>query len=96
MLKEIVAFCILYNPIFKSSFTKNDLLGTLSHLSLDILFLSSFIKKLSLRQSHFKELMDEFVEKDICELRNEFWCVCTLINHGHRLYAKPAHTIGIV
>ena len=49
-----------------------------------------------MRQPHFKQLMDEFVEKYICELRNEFWCVCTLINHGHRLCAKPAHTIGIV
>ena len=25
--------------------------------------------------------MDEFVEKYICELRNAFWCVCSLIDH---------------
>ena len=40
--------------------------------------------------------MDEFVEKYICELRNKIWCVSTLIDHGQRLCAKAAHTIGIM
>ena len=49
-----------------------------------------------MRQAHFRQLMDEFVEKYICELRNAFWCVCNIIDRGQRLCAMLAHTIGIV
>ena len=49
-----------------------------------------------MRQPHFKRLVDEFVEKYICEPRNAFWCVCNEIDHRQRLRQKLAHTIGIV